>query len=58
MVSLRRALIESMKERSYRLLTYSMTSPPASHPKHLKRSGTPPTDIDAVASSWNGQQPM
>jgi hypothetical protein len=47
-----------MKERSYRRLTNSITSPPSPHPKHLNRSGTPPTDIDAVESSWNGQHPM
>ena len=38
--------------------TYSMTSPPAPHPKQWNRSATPPTDSDAVESSWKGQQPI
>ena len=36
-----------------------MTSPEAPHPKQWNRSGSlPPTDREAVESSWNGQQPM
>ena len=29
----------------------------APHPKQWNRSGMPPTDSDAVESSWKGQQP-
>ena len=53
-----RARAASTKESPVDRATYSMTSPPASHPKQWNRSGTPPTDSDAVESSWKGQQPM
>src|ERR1019366_6390977 len=53
-----RAWTAPVKESPVNRWTYSMTSPPAPHPKQWNRSGTPPTDRDGVGSSWKGQQPM